>query len=137
MGKTLVLRLYHLGAANRSVRADQLPELSERLTARNRRCRKANQANSGCVEHPLRNLEQAHADTRIETAVKNRTSGSLRHASNEDRTAMPGMPWIPQLTGIDAMGVISSSCTTRFVRIGAPASNAGAVQAEVTNHEHG
>ena len=113
MGKTLVLRLYHLGAANRSVRADQLPELSERLTARNRRCRKTNQANSGCVEHPLRNLEQAHADSCIETAVKDGTSGSLGHASNEDRTAMPGMPRIPQLTGIDAMGVRSSSCTTR------------------------
>jgi len=112
MGKTLVLRLYHFADLNRSVRTDQLPELSERLTAGDRRCRKTNQANSGCVEHPLRNLEQAHADTRIETAVKNCTSGSLGYASNEDRTAMPGMPWIPQLTGIDAMGVISSSCTT-------------------------
>ena len=53
-----MLRLYHFAGANCCARADQLLELSQCLTACNRKGGKTNEADYGSIEHPLRNLEQ-------------------------------------------------------------------------------
>lgn len=110
-----MLRLYHFAGA--LAETDQLLEPSQRLTARERERREANYANNARIEHPLRNLQQPRARTRIKTALENRESTTRRSPQNADRSTMPWMPRVPHLTEVDAMGVTLPSCTTITDRI--------------------
>src|SRR5258707_201515 len=69
------------------------------------------------IEHPGRNLQPSPGCPTTEAATENLSVRLLNHLVNIDQASGPRMPRIKKLVLRDPVGVPSSCCTTRSVRI--------------------
>src|SRR6202022_2954767 len=69
------------------------------------------------IEHPGRNLQPSRGCPTREAAPENLSASLLNHLMNIDQASGPRMSRIKKLVLRDTVGVPSSCCTMRYVRI--------------------
>src|ERR1700694_5662542 len=79
--------------------------------------RTVHSATGARFEHPLRYLEEPSFMVLFQTAAIHGPSTLYKCSMNPDRTPIPRMPRITDLSRLRTMGIRSSTCTTRTGRI--------------------
>lgn len=136
VGRTLALRFCHRAATVHRTRADQLLEISKRLTACTWKRREPNVADNARIEHPLRDLEQTARGVSLQYAVEYRHSCALRDPAGPNESpatdatdiasSRHSMRWVPWCRAVQRGPSASQSRTahTGRVRTAVPQSKA-------------
>jgi hypothetical protein len=108
-----MLSLYHKVTNGRACTVKKELQLQQCCAVNRGPLRTVHSATGARVEHPLRYLEEPSFMVLFQTAAIHGSSTLCKCSLNPDRTRIPRMPRITDLSRLRTMGIRLSTCTTK------------------------
>ena len=112
-----MLSLYHEVTTRGACTVKKELQIQQCCAVNSRLLRTVHSATCARFEHPLRYLEESSLMVLFQTAATEGPSTLNKCSMNLDRTPIPRMPWITDLSRFSTMGIRLSTCTTRTAPI--------------------
>ena len=113
----MVLSLYHKVTNGKACTVKKKLQVQQCCAVNRGLLRTVHSATGARFEHPLRYLEEPSFMVLLQTAAIHGPSTLCKCSMNPDRTPIPRMPRITDLSRLRTMGIRLSTCTMKIARI--------------------